>query len=207
MGGPGQILQILVTILSIYMHKSSFDQLFPFMKYAMMAGLLCGLGFGQSSHRGLTTELLKNLYDAISDSTSLPEDRLNAKFVEDSHLQAYLNSCLSKQSNQDENHQIAITATNFELSINLDPKKTVRNSRYLRQLELNVVFSYDQTEFTWRGKISDNLSKAQLKRLLDEETPFEVIGDYARDEPPAILIILTTAGVFALGAALFFIRT
>ncbi|MBC8190898.1 MAG: hypothetical protein ISR87_10310 [Candidatus Marinimicrobia bacterium] len=177
------------------------------MKQLLVLCLLCGLGFGQSSHRDLTTELLKNLNKVISDSTSLPMTSLHPRFVEESNLDVYLNSCLPRNQNGEENRRVDITATNFTLTINLDPTKTVRNSRYLRQLELNVLFSYDQTEFVWRGKISDNLSKAQLKTLLEEETPFEVGGDYAKGEPPVPLIILTTAGVFALGAALFFIRT
>ena len=177
------------------------------MKHALIACMLVGLGFGQSSHRGLTTELLKNLYGAISDSLTLPEESLDARFADASNLESYLNALLPENQNPSDGDQVSISVKNFVLSINRNTTKTVRNPGYLRQLELKVVFSYEQTEFAWQGKISDNLSKAQLKTLLEEETPFEVRGDYATDEPPVLLIALTTAGVFAIGAALFFIRT
>ncbi len=177
------------------------------MKRVLILCLLCGLGFGQSSHRNLTTELLKNLYKAMADSTGLSRDGLNARFVEESTLNVYLNSCLPENLNGEDEAGVEIASKNFTLSIDHDSTKTVRNSGYLRQLELNVLFSYEHTAFVWRGKISDHLSKAQLKSLLEEDVPFEVGGNYAVDEPPIFLIGLTTAGVFALGAALFFIRT
>ncbi|NQV41918.1 MAG: hypothetical protein HQ506_06145 [Candidatus Marinimicrobia bacterium] len=129
------------------------------------------------------------------------------KFDEASIQHEYFNSCLPRLENREAENKVEITATGYTLSINVDSTKTIRNSRYLRQLELNVLFSYKQTTFVWRGKISDHLTKVQLKRLLEEETPLEVQGDYATGEPPIPLIVLTTAGVFALGAALFFIRT
>lgn len=177
------------------------------MRQTLILCLLFSLGLGQSSHRSLTGELLKNLYKAVSDSTSIPDENLSMRFVEDSILDTYLNSCLVQSEIGAKEQQVEINARGYTISINIDSTKTVRNSRYLRQLELNVLFSYDQKEFVWRGKISDNLSKGQLKNLLEEEIPFEVQGDYAANEPQAPLILLTTAGVFALGAALFFIRT
>ena len=177
------------------------------MKYILIICLIYGLGFGQSSHRGLTTELLKDLQRAIADSTSLPGDSLNISFTDESTLTAFLNSCLPKTPNQSEIGQVDITSNAITLSINHSTSKSIRNSRYLRQLELHVRFIHEQTEYAWQGIISDNLSKAQLKSILDEEIPFEVKGNYSRGEPAVILIVLTTIGVFSLGAALFFIRT
>jgi hypothetical protein len=177
------------------------------LKNILIICLFCGLGFGQSSHRDLTTELLKDLHKAIADSTSLLRDSLNVSFVDESTLGQFLNSCLPKKQNQSEIDQVDIRTNNISLSINHTSPKSIRNSRYLRQLELSVLFTHGQTEYVWKGKISDQLSKAQLKSLLDEEIPFEVEGDYSRGEPAGILIVLTTIGVFSLGAALFFIRT
>jgi len=177
------------------------------LKYVLIVCLLWGFGFGQSSHRDLTTELLKDLHKAIADSTSLSRDSLHISFIDESTLGTFLNSCLPKTQSQTEMDQVGITTKDITLSINHTPTKSVRNSRYLRQLELNVLFVHEQTEYVWKGKISDNLSKAQLKSLLDEEIPFKVHGDYSSGEPTGFLIVLTTLGVFSLGAALFFIRT
>ncbi|MBC8375811.1 MAG: hypothetical protein H8E26_07170 [FCB group bacterium] len=177
------------------------------MKYVLIFSLLCGIGFGQSSHRDLTTELLKDLHKAIADSTSLSRDSLHVSFIDESTLGTFLNSCLLHTRSQTEMVQVGITTKDITLSINHTPANSVRNSRYLRQLELNVQFVYEQTEYAWKGTISDNLSKAQLKSLLDEDIPFTVRGDYSSGEPTGILIVLTTLGVFSLGAALFFIRT
>ena len=180
------------------------------MKYLVIILLFVSLGHGQSSHRNLTTELLKDLHKAIADSTSIPKDSLYLQFLDDSKLEKYLNTCLPEptaSSIEFQKKQVAITAVQSILSINHASKKTVRNSRYLRQLELKVLFSYMETEYAWEGKISDQLSKAQLKSLLDDEFPGGVFGDYARDEPAVIMIVLTTLSVFSLGAALFFIRT
>ncbi|MBT6554825.1 MAG: hypothetical protein HON50_04330 [Candidatus Marinimicrobia bacterium] len=155
----------------------------------------------------MTTELLKDLRKAITDSTSLPKDSLNLSFVDESTLGAFLNSCLPRTKSQYEIEPTDIITNKITMSINHTPTKSMRNSRYLRQLELNVLFIHEQTEYAWNGKISDNLSKAQVKSLLGEEIPFELKGDYLRGEPAVILIVLTTLGVFSLGAALFFIRT
>lgn len=178
-------------------------------KYLIITWLLIGLGYAQSSHKSLSMELLKDLHKAVADSTSIPGDSLQLQFIDDSNLGKFLNTCLpvtSKPSGMIKNHMI-ITVRDVNLSINHTSKKTVRNSRYLRQLELNVLFSHMQTEYAWQGRISDELSKTQLKSLLDEYFPIRVTGDYLRDEPAVIMIVLTTLSVFSLGAALFFIRT
>ena len=169
-----------------------------------------GGGYGQSSHREFSTELLKDLHRAIADSTSIPGDSLELWFSDESNLGNFLNTCLpeaTSSSETPENPRVNITVNELVLSINHTSKKTVRNSRYLRQLELNVLFSYGQTEYTWQGQISDQLSKTQLKSLLGDEFPVRVTGDYSRNEPGVAMIVLTTLGVFSLGAALFFIRT
>jgi hypothetical protein len=182
---------------------------FSNLKYLVITCLLIGLGYGQSSHRNLSTELLKDLHQAIADSTSIPGDRLQLKFIDDSNLGNFLNTCLPEATNPSglTNNPVTITIRDVNLSINHASKKTVRNSGYLRQLELNVLFSHMQTEYVWQGKISDNLSKGQLKSLLEDDFPIRITGDYLRDEPAVIMIVLTTLSVFSLGAALFFIRT
>ncbi len=172
--------------------------------------LLLGLGYGQSSHKDLSTELLKDLQKAIADSISISVDSLYLQFIDDSDLGNFLNTCLSgtlHASGINANNRVDLRVKDASLSINQMSQKSMRNSRYLRQLELNVHFSWRQTEYTWQGKISDQLSKTQLKLLLEDEFPIRVSGDYLKAEPPVIMIMLTTLSVFALGAALFFIRT
>ncbi len=177
------------------------------MKHILIIWLLIGMAFGQSSHRDLTTELLKDLHKAISDSTSITSDSLTISFVDDIGLETYLNSCLPEAIRETEKDAIGVSITDIMLTINSSSPKSMRNPRYLRQLELNVLFVHGGKEYGWSGKISDNLSKVQLKSLLDEEIPIQVRGDYSSGEPAGILIVLTTLGVFSLGAALFFIRT
>jgi len=172
--------------------------------------LFIGLGFGQSSHRDLCRELLNDLHQAIIDSTSISKDSLQLQFVENSDVAAFLSTCIpntSKLSGLAERNRVDITIKDVILSIDHDAVKSVRNSRYLRQLELQVLFTYKGSDYPWQGKISDHLTKVQVKSLLADELPMGIHGDYAQDEPAAPMIILTTLAVFSLGAALFFIRT
>lgn len=176
--------------------------------------LLCfvalGTIFPQSSHYELTVELLKDLQRAIQDSTALPKDSLQYQFVNNSKVGSYLNDCLNdvtSGSADKQDHPIRIEASSLRLSVDQVSQETSRNSYYLRQLELKVVFAKEQNEYAWQGKISDKLSKDDLKNLLEEDYPVVARGNYLNGEPAAILVILTTLGVFSLGAALFFIRT
>ncbi len=180
------------------------------MKYLVIISMFIGLGYAQSSHKNLSVELLKDLHGAIADSISIPVEHLNLQFSEDSKAEKFLNDCLPQVSSSVEigNMQdIKVTATHVELTINRADTKSDRNSRYLRQLELSVVFVHNQQAYGWQGRISDQLSKTQLKSLLKDDFPIMVGGDYSKDEPKLATILLTTLGVFSLGAALFFIRT
>ncbi|MCF7825094.1 MAG: hypothetical protein K9M55_04280 [Candidatus Marinimicrobia bacterium] len=180
------------------------------MKYFVILSLSLGLGFGQSSHRGLCRELLNDLYQVIIDSTSIPADSLHLQFIENSDLATFLSTCnpnTSQSSALSKRNRVDITIEDAILSINHDTENSVRNSRYLRQLELHVLFTYKGNDYPWQGKISDHLSKAQVKSLLADEIPLGISGDYTQDEPAATRIVLTTLAVFSLGAALFFIRT
>jgi hypothetical protein len=177
------------------------------MKHAFIICLLFGLGFSQSSQHDFTAELLKDLNRAISDSLACHRDSLYITFTGKSALDKYLNARRPEKNNSPHMRQISLTLKEFTFSINRDSTKSMRNPGYLRQLELSVLFLNGEDEFAWQGKLSDRLSKVEVKTLLQEDTPFEIRGNYASAEPAVPLIILTTAGVFALGAALFFIRT
>ncbi len=180
------------------------------LKYLLIPMLLLGFGQGQSSHRDLCRELLKDFQRAVSDSISLPADSMVIHFSEDSNEGLYLDGCLDHNLRSlipETGYRVDVDSSAITLEIQREPKKSLRNSRYIRQLEISVVFSYLDQVYTWKGKISDGLSPAQLKSLSSESFPVDPIGNYTADEPALILITITTLSVFSLGAALYFIRT
>jgi len=209
MGDPWEICKTLLNHFMLRLTKHLLD--ISILKHLLALCLLIfGSAYGQSSHRDLTIELLKDLQRAVVDSTLTPQDRLSFQFGNDSNLGMYLNTCIS--NSPDDLRQagiglIELEAIEMTMAMNQESTKTIRNSRYLRQLELQVSFKHDRDEYIWQGKISDKVSKTQLKKLLDEAYPITAEGDYSSREPAISLIVLTTLGVFSLGIALFFIRT
>lgn len=178
------------------------------VKYLLSAIIFVGIGYGQAGNQDLTTELMRDMQKAIMDSVSMPMDSLSFQFAVGSEEAKYLNTCISKTMNSSDQktHRVDIQLIEMKMSIDQD-KKSLRNTRYLRQLEVSVFFAYAEKKYNWRGRISDSMTKPQLKKLLGEAYPVAIGGDYVASQPPLILIMLSTMGVFSLGAALFFIRT
>lgn len=181
----------------------------PVHKIFFILLLLVGFGYAQSSHRDLARELVRDMQNAIADSISASPDSMTLHFEEVSNEARYLNRCLPilETENEGSLKSATIQVQSLKMSIYQNKTESERNSSYLRQLELSVIFTHAGQGYRWKGSISDNLSKAHLKQLLGEDFPTVVQGDFTRNEPPLILITLTTLGVFSLGAALFFIRT
>ena len=181
------------------------------MRIFIITALMTVMVFGQSGHRDLSKELLRDLTRAVSDSTQLSLDQVKLNFTDETNLADYLNDCLLTSIRDEDSTQvdvlIHISNAAATLTIDRDKLKTVRNSEYIRQLELNVRFVYLDAEYTWKGKISDRLTKDDLRRLLDDEFPSGIKGNFSGDQPAFLMILLTTMGVFTLGAALFFMRT
>lgn len=179
-----------------------------FIRYMLLVMLFFGISFGQTGYQDLTTELMRDMQKAIMDSLSQPADSLNFQFTDGTEQDKYLNQCLSRTmiGSTQNTHIVEIQIDAMRLSIDQD-KESLRNTRYLRQLEVSVLFNYADKEYDWRGRISDRMTKPQLKNLLDEEYPVKIDGDYAESQPPLILIMVSTLAVFSLGVALFFIRT
>ncbi len=164
---------------------------------------------GQLSHKGLTSELLSDMRKDIADSLDLDKISIQPEFAGGKTVDLYLNRCATRPvpDSLDGLDSIQITSSDLQLSINRKMVDSVWNSTYVRQLELDVIFQHENQEFHWKGKISDKLSVATLKKLLDEEYPMTIHGDFSTDEPGIPLLVLTTLSVFTLVAALFFIRT
>ncbi len=167
----------------------------------------------QTSHRSLVLELLKDLQHAVSDSTSIPEEKLQINFSGTSAMDFYLNEMLSvsasvkKDDSGTSSDSVKVQLLDYSFSLNHDTTESSRNTSYIRQLNLNLLFVIDSAAYSWQGRISDKLSKDDMKKLLDENFPGVLSGDYSEGEPAIISVILTTLGVFSLGAALFFLRS
>lgn len=169
--------------------------------------------FSQTSHRDLASELIKDMQRAISDSTGMAQDNFQLYFAGDSRSCEYLNASVQTGSEAEyieksvRPDSVKVEVVAMSLVINHKLSETARNSAYLRQLDLNVRFFWNQAEHQWRGSVSDELSKRGLKQLLNEDFPVRIMGNYLEDQPAFRLVVLTTLGVFSLVAALFFLRT
>jgi len=158
-------------------------------------------------------ELIKDLRQAISDSTKIPLEALQIYFSGESSLEAYLSASLPMNSVGESvdsasfEDGIKVKVVNLSLIINRKIDKSFRNSAYHRQLDLNVLFFLNQNEYQWQGRVSDDLSKSSLKRLLGEAFPNRIMGNYLDAQPAFRTVVLTTLGVFSFVAALFFMRT
>ena len=184
------------------------------MKIIFTTLLLISLSsFAQTSHQELCSELLKDLRQAISDSTQLPFEALQLYFAGNAGLDEYISRSISltplsqSTSNSVQHDSIKVEVTDLSLAINRKLSHSSRNSAYLRQLELSVLFFWNQNEYQWHGRVSDQLSKSGLKQLLLEEFPEQIKGDYLEDQPAFRLVLLTTLGLFSFVSALFFMRT
>jgi len=150
---------------------------------------------------------------AISDSTGMAQDNFQLYFAGDSRSCEYLNASVQTGSEAEyieksvRPDSVKVEVVAMSLVINHKLSETARNSTYLRQLDLNVRFFWNQAEHQWRGSVSDELSKRGLKQLLNEDFPVRIMGNYLEDQPAFRLVVLTTLGVFSLVAALFFLRT
>ncbi len=102
---------------------------------------------------------------------------------------------------------IQVIIQKFSLTIDHQLEQSSRNTPYLRQLELKVLFASGETTYPWQGQISDKLSDSQVRKLLAEDFPGGINGDYRDGEPRLFSIWLTTLSIFSLVAALYFIRT
>lgn len=167
----------------------------------------------QTSHRNLIAELLKDMHQAIIDSSSIPGEELHLEFSGNSAMDLYLNEILrasikSKPTTDDALlDSVTVQLLNYSLSLNHEPTETLRNTSYMRQLDLHLLFVIDSDTSDWRGRISDRISKGDMQKLLEESFPGSLSGDYLDGEPKLLTVGLTTLGVFSLVAALFFMRT
>ncbi len=201
---------------SMYLNVSS-AQILGSVFYRVIRTFLV-LGFvvqlqAQSTHHDLTRELIKDLYHAVSDSASYQEDQYVLLFQGDSQLNTYLNRISVglagvNQSVADSlKRDIVVTLAHCTLSINQSKSETSRNTAYVRQLDLGARFTAEEVEYFWQSKISDRLSKANVKDLLNETFPEPISGNYLDREPPVLTVMITTLSIFSLVAVLFFIRT
>lgn len=176
----------------------------------ILTTLALGLGRGQSSHREFTSELVMDLAVAIMDSTIIENEKLHFEFHGDLPRTQYLNSCIPesfKSASHDSLELVLVEVQAINYMINELSGNALRNSSFKRSLALEVKYEYAGEVYSWKSKISDNLTKAQLRVLLHEPYPVAIGGDHKRSQPRIFIIILTTLSVFSLGAALFFIRT
>lgn len=165
---------------------------------------------GQISHREMCRELLKDFQKAVADSSSIPVKQQILVFTGSSELENYLKSIVTQQNLVPDGERldsVQVIPTSFSLALNRSPDKTLRNTKYIRKLKLNVDYLYGNKKYSWQGSVSDKLTNSDIRQLMDESTPVPVSGDYLKDQPASISIIITTLGVLTLVAGLFFIRT
>lgn len=169
--------------------------------------------WGQSSHRGLTIEVLKDLKRAAADSLAISRDDIQLHFSGEHIADSYLNGILEgleRYALSDATagkRTVQVELEKLENSINKMPLDSLRNSIYVRQLTMSVRFLDQNVQYEWQGKISDMLTIAQVRRLFEEDFPIRISGDYEADRPAILTVLLTTLGVFTLVAALYFMRT
>ncbi len=172
-----------------------------------------GLTQAQTSHRGLTKELLRDLQEAVSDSSSGSSDQQVLHFTGGKPMDTYLNRMIdlsvgaTSKAALDRVDSVQVSILDYSLTLNRNVEESTRNTRYTRQLALSVSFTVGELEFDWQGKITDKLSNTQVRELLDEQFPVKITGNYGAGEPRMITVILTTLSIFSLVTVLFFIRT
>ncbi len=167
----------------------------------------------QTSHRSLSIELLQELRAAVSDSLSISGNKFFVNFTGDTPVEKYFNESLEFLNNAHPGALEVLADTvearldTWTLSINSGADESIRNTTYTRQLDLNVLFRGNEKDYKWQGRISDQLSKVELKAILDEDIPLQITGDYIEGEPAISTILISTLGVFVLVATFYFIRT
>lgn len=167
----------------------------------------------QPSHRDLTAELLKDLRQAVSDTIQIDEHLITLKFTGNTFADSYLNEIETSLREAGKDHialsiqDVKVQLIEYAMQLNHISKDSLRNTAYNRQLDMKVLFGEGPDEYEWKSRISDNLSMAQLGKLLDEQFPGTITGDFLDRTPSVLTILLTTLGVFTILAALFFIRT
>jgi len=180
--------------------------------------ILLGLGlsllgthqlWAQSSHQSLSRELVRDLHKAVADSIRLPVDQILLSAAGGSELDAFIARSLQGQAESlaSQVTRIDFLVEDMQLHINRTGTETGRNTSYLRQLDLSVRFDHAGKTYRWSGSISDRVPGSAIGPLLEEDVPVVIQGDLSRDEPRLFWVMLSTLSVFALGAALFFIRT
>ncbi|MEA3286842.1 MAG: hypothetical protein U9Q77_05660 [Candidatus Marinimicrobia bacterium] len=175
--------------------------------------VLAGQLPAQTSHQDLARELLRDLQQAVSDCTAISVDQQVLQFTGDLEIDTYLNGIVKTLDEQPggsvtvQGSMINARVVDVSLTLNRTVEETSRNTRYIRQLDLSVLYSAGAVEHAWQGRISDKLSDGSVRVLLDEAFPEKITGNYLAQEPRILTIFLTTSSVFLLIAALFFIRT
>lgn len=171
--------------------------------------LLAGLVQAQTTHRAITSLLLKNMQQSIYDSTAIAIENQFLIFNGIASVDDYLNEIIKTNMVPESPviDSVNIHLRSFVLTINSDPSETYRNTSYLRQLELSMDYTVQSNQYSWQDTVSDQLSKSAMSKRLDEYFPVPISGDYIEGQPPVFRVMLMTLGVLSLVAALYFIRT
>lgn len=164
----------------------------------------------QSSHQSLCTVLVTDMQRAIADSTGIQPEKQTVSFLGDPDVTEYLDDIMN-QSHQFDTRagkdSIRVQIKTLDLSLNKVTENSLRNTAYVRKLNLNVEFLVEDKMFQWQGNIADKVSNTQMKNLLPEWFPVPISGNYLDDQPGSLSIVLTTFTILSLVAALYFIRS
>lgn len=175
----------------------------------LISGML-GLVQGQTAHKALTREVLKDFHQFVMDTLKLDPSQVTYDWEKETATGKYLGNMLTGESEQSTDGggilPIPVRIEGLSLAINMLPPAN-GNYRYSRQLNLQLTFTRADQPYQWKGSIMDKLTVNELVALLEESYPVELSGDFNSKQPSGLMIGLTLATVFALVASLYFVRT
>ena len=113
--------------------------------------------------------LSNNGKQVVLDTNSVHSEELQLTFIGSTAMDYYLNEIMRSLDQSKANKTIGLTDSvevqlvDYSLLVNHDTTETLWNTFYTRQLDLNLQFVMDSDTIAWRGKISDKISKEELK--------------------------------------------
>lgn len=183
--------------------------LIPFGIILLISGMP-GLVEGQTSHKDLTREVLKDFHQFVMDTLKLDPNQVTYDWDKETATGKYVGKMLTGESEQSTSGggilPIPVRIEGLSLVINMLPTAN-GNYRYSRQLNLQLTFIRADQPCQWKGSIRDKLTVNELVALLEESYPVQLSGDFNSKQPSGLMIGLTLATVFALVASLYFVRT
>ena len=172
--------------------------------------ILVGTGLAMAmSPSQLTAELVGDLHWRVADSLGVEQNQLVFDFDEDA-LSRYVAECFTYQGQQADTsagREVQVRFMSLEMELFSLPGGSNRNKTYGQRLKAKVALQTTGGTWSWTQQVTDKLSKAEFKAVVQAPFPGEITGAVVERAPNVWMIVTTTSLVFILVSSLFFSRT